>query len=47
MNYKIQHLDNCIYEVIDKDNVTMYQGTLSDCEAWIRLTERNYLNYTL
>ncbi len=47
MNYKVYHYLDDIYEVVDKDNVRVFKGTLSDCEAWIRLKERNYLNYSL
>lgn len=25
------------------DDVKVFQGTLSDCEAWIRLTEKGYM----
>lgn len=31
------------YEVVDEDFETMFQGSLSDCEAWIRLTEKGYM----
>ena len=40
IGYKIEHLINDTYQVI-KDNPfgVEYQGSLSDCEAWIRLKE--------
>ena len=33
-----------IYQVINtKTNKSVFQGSLSDCEAWIRLTKNNYM----
>lgn len=48
MKYKVINLiDNTwqvirISEILVEDEV-MYQGSLSDCEAWIRLREGGYL----
>jgi len=48
--YKVRHLKDKTYQVIDteceSDNFfhsVMYQGSLSDCEAWIRLNDGGYL----
>ena len=48
MDYKVRlYMDN-IYEVYhydgNEDWVVMYQGSLSDCEAWIRLHEKGYMD---
>jgi hypothetical protein len=47
--YKVFHLIDNEYQVVefnpdidDYDSAT-YQGSLSDCEAWIRLTENDML----
>jgi hypothetical protein len=44
MKYKVVPLMDDTYQVIDTEtNSVMHQGSLSDCEAWIRLTERGYM----
>lgn len=41
--YKVWLLKDSTYQVVDEDNNLMFQGSLSDCEAWIRLTIGGYL----
>lgn len=41
MRYRVAFFQDDIYEVIDEDGITQYQGTLTNCEAWIRLKEEN------
>jgi hypothetical protein len=50
--YKVKFLQNNIFEVYenknyyyhkDEDWESVYQGTLSDCEAFIRLNENGYM----
>lgn len=40
---KVRWYIDFIYEVIDEDYNQLYKGSLSDCEAFISLTERGYL----
>tara|TARA_R110002153_G_scaffold29634_1_gene90835 strand:+ start:193 stop:357 length:165 start_codon:yes stop_codon:yes gene_type:complete len=43
MDYRVRfYLDN-IYEVIDGDGCSCYQGSLSDCSAWLQLNDKGYL----
>ena len=50
MKYKIRHLEDNIYQVwefdpdIDEYNSCLFQGTLADCDAWIRLHKDGYMN---
>jgi len=41
--YKIRHLQDNTYQVYENDDErnwdTEFQGSLADCEAWIRLKE--------
>jgi len=49
--YKVRLFIDNTYEVIlidesdddDAQDISMFQGSLSDCEAWIRLKEGGYL----
>jgi len=48
--YKVRHLKDSTYQVIEIETESenffrsiMFQGSLSDCEAWIRLNESGYL----
>lgn len=45
INYKVQLYMDSTYEVYyyDEHNYfqSVFQGSLSDCEAWIRLKEQN------
>jgi hypothetical protein len=50
MNYKVRSLEDGIYQIFEVDNdgliyysTVLFQGTLSECESWIRLTEEGYL----
>lgn len=50
MNYKVQNLQDNTYQVYSypddadfEDYTCVYQGSLSDCEAFIRLTEQGYM----
>ena len=50
MKFKILHLEDNIYQVFETDDVgwvysstILFQGTLADCAAWIRLREKNYI----
>lgn len=43
---KVTHLKDSTYQVVEsylQDNI-LFQGSLSDCEAFIRLTEGGYLD---
>jgi hypothetical protein len=42
--YQVFLLQDDVYQVVDvKTHETVFQGSLSDCEAWIRLKEGGYL----
>ena len=43
MKYKVRFFQDSTYQVLDEADNTMFQGSLADCEAWIRLTEKGYL----
>lgn len=40
--YKVRFYQDDIYEVYE-DNECVYQGSLSNCEAYIRLHENGYM----
>jgi len=39
MKYKVELIMDSYYKVIDENRKNVFQGSLADCEAWIRLTE--------
>lgn len=41
--YRVRNLKDEKWQVIDDSENVFHQGNLSDCEAWIRLTEKGYL----
>lgn len=42
--YQVRFYIDETYEVIDRETGdSQYQGSLSDCEAWIRLHEGGYM----
>lgn len=44
MKYKVYPLINDTWQVVEiETDSTMYQGSLADCEAWIRLVEDGYM----
>lgn len=44
MNFHVYPLIDNTYQVIDKETEEVYfQGSLSDCEAYIRLSEKGYM----
>jgi len=44
MKYKVCFWEDGIYEVVEiSTHETKFKGSLSDCEAWIRLTNKGYL----
>ena len=44
MKYRVQFYQDNTYEVFNNENQeSEYQGSLADCEAWIRLTEEGRL----
>jgi hypothetical protein len=49
MRYKVSFYKDGLYEVLetgcegDEYWFSVFQGTLSDCEAWIRLKEGGYI----
>lgn len=48
MKYRVQFYQDETYEVLeisedDKDDESVFQGSLSDCEAYIRLNEAGYM----
>ena len=53
MKYIVEHLQNDIYQVIEDhehDNIpymmpVVFQGTLSDCEAYIRLKQNENVEF--
>lgn len=49
MRYKVRYFQDNTYEVYGRNDdeeslYSFFQGSLSDCEAWIRLKEGGYLN---
>jgi hypothetical protein len=40
---KVQFYQDQTYEVINSEGESLFQGSLADCEAFIRLTEGGYL----
>jgi len=44
VDYRVENLIDNIYQVILNDgDIVCYQGSLADCEAYIRLKERGYM----
>jgi hypothetical protein len=50
MEYKVENLIDRTYQVVvyvqrydEVEREIKYQGSLADCEAWIRLTEGGYM----
>jgi hypothetical protein len=50
MEYKVESLIDSTYQVVvyvqvyeEIEREVKYQGSLADCEAWIRLTEGGYM----
>jgi len=52
MNYRVENLEDDVWQVIEYylnqdtceyEFTVYYQGSLSDCEAYIRLEENGYL----
>lgn len=44
MDFHVYPLINNTYQVIDKETEEVYfKGSLSDCEAYIRLSEKGYM----
>tara|TARA_R110000822_G_scaffold275986_1_gene398078 strand:+ start:18 stop:191 length:174 start_codon:yes stop_codon:yes gene_type:complete len=43
MDYRVRFYQDNIYEVIDRDGCSCYQGSLSDCSAWLQLNDKGYL----
>lgn len=42
--HRVSHLIDNTYQVYDTEtSETVYQGSLADCEAYIRLTEGGYM----
>jgi hypothetical protein len=43
--YKVAWYINSTYQVLNRETYEqMHQGSLSDCEAWIRLQEGGYFD---
>ena len=42
MEYKVRFYQDDTYEVYENDEA-VYQGSLSDCEAYIRLKQNGYM----
>ena len=45
MKYKVQSLMCNTYQVIDGEENLLFQGSISDCEAYIRLKENNNIDF--
>ena len=53
MKYIVEHLQNNVYQVIDGTDIgsnfyerhVLFQGTLSDCEAYIRLKQNENVEF--
>ena len=53
MKYRVEHLQNNVYQVIDRADIEsdfyerhiLFQGTLSDCEAYIRLKQNDNVEF--
>lgn len=44
MGYKVEFYMDNEYNIIDTDhNISVFKGTLPECDAWINLTENGYL----
>ncbi len=44
MKYHVHIFKDNTYEVINEEtHESLFQGTLADCEAWIRLKERGMM----
>lgn len=41
--YSVQKVYDGIYQIIGKKGEFMFEGSISDCYAWIRLMEINIL----
>lgn len=49
--YKVRFQKDDTYQVVEEYEITsgdwhytvLFSGTLADCEAWIRLTEKGYM----
>jgi len=42
-NYVVLFYQNNIYEVVDINGFSKYQGSLADCNAWLQLNDKGYL----
>lgn len=43
MKYTVQLLKDNTYQVFNDEMEVQFQGSLTDCDAWINLTEKGYL----
>ena len=41
--YKVQKLFKDIYQIVDDRGDSLYEGSISNCYAWIRIMEINIL----
>lgn len=45
--YKVQKLFKGHYQIIDTNGESLFEGSIADCYAWIRIMEINILEYEL
>lgn len=45
--YKVQRLFKGHYQIIDENEESLFEGSIADCYAWIRIMEINILEYEL
>jgi len=45
--YKVQRLFKGHYQIIDENDESLFEGSIADCYAWIRIMEINILEYEL
>lgn len=41
--YKVQRLFNDHYQILDNKGESLYEGSIANCYAWIRIMEINIL----
>ena len=41
--YKVQRLSKGNYQIVDNRGRSLYQGSISNCYAWMRIMEINIL----
>jgi hypothetical protein len=42
--FNVRFFQDNTYEVIDRDGESQFQGSISDCNAWLQLNDKGYFN---